>query len=1140
MGQRVRATTLIVGVFLAMLLAYGARGSTAGVLRANDIPTIVGFDFPEISGDTSAAGNLLTVSDGTWTGSPTFTYKWQRCNSTGGSCADISGATSHTYTTQAGDLGHVLDAVVTATNGDGFATASAATFSPIGAPAIVGFDFPTISGDTSAAGNLLTVSSGTWSGSPTITYQWQRCDSTGNNCSNISGATSHTYTTQAGDLGHVLDANVTATNANGSNFTIASTFFPLGAPAIVDFDFPSISGDPGTSGNVITVSTGTWSGSPTFTYQWAQCDVEGFNCVDIPGATSNTYTVQAGDLGHELEAVVTATNAFGTLFEEAFTAPAGLPEIVSFDFPVVSGDTTAVGSVLTVSQGTWSESPTSFGYQWGRCDANASNCVDIAGATSSTYTTQNADLGHILQAVVTATNTVGSTTALADTVAVVGAPAIVGFAFPTISGDVGAVGNVLTVSNGTWSGSPTSFTYEWSRCNSFGFSCNPIAGATAHTYTIQAADIGHVLETAVTAVNANGSTTETVQTAVVGVPHIVNFDYPAITGDQSAVGNLLTTSTGTWSGSPTFAYEWDRCDANGGNCVPIGGATATTYTTQAADLGDRLEAAVTATNTNGSATQGTWTEFAIGAPEFSAVPRISGDTGAAGNVLSVTNGTWTGSPTFAYQWQRCDTNNFICSDIVGATDVHYTIQNADLGHQLEVVVTATNANGSTIWDAETQFAVGAPQLAGAFPTITGNPTAAGNTISVTSGTWIGANSIGYQWSRCNADFTGCTPIAGQTASSYQLTGADIGHIVDVTVTATNTNGSSFADASALAGAPFNVTLPQISGDVSAVGNTLTVSNGTWLGTPTFARRWFRCDATGFNCTVIAGATGATYTLADADVGHTLFAEVTGTNHVGATVSDTVNTVVVGTGASQHLLTVSLAGAGAGTVTSSPDGIVCGGECLAEFSSGTAVILTPVAATGSTFTGWSGGGCTGTGACSVTVEADTTVTASFALTPSAPTIASFNPTSAGAHATVTVTGTNLTFTTAVTLGGVPVPFHVVSATTLTFTVPAGSLGGHIAITTTSGNITSAGTLGILQPPAITSIGPGSGPAGTLVTITGTNLGSVVGVEIGHIVVVPTSVSATTVTFVVPPGATSGTLTVLSPAGSATSVGTFTVT
>lgn len=75
------------------------------------------------------------------------------------------------------------------------------------------------------------------------------------------------------------------------------------------------------------------------------------------------------------------------------------------------------------------------------------------------------------------------------------------------------------------------------------------------------------------------------------------------------------------------------------------------------------------------------------------------------------------------------------------------------------------------------------------------------------------------------------------------------------------------------------------------------------------------------------------------------------------------------------LTVTKAGAGSGTVTSSPAGINCGNICSANYASGTSVTLTAAAASGSTFGGWSGA-CTGTSTCTVSMTAASNVTATF--------------------------------------------------------------------------------------------------------------------------------------------------------------------
>jgi hypothetical protein len=86
---------------------------------------------------------------------------------------------------------------------------------------------------------------------------------------------------------------------------------------------------------------------------------------------------------------------------------------------------------------------------------------------------------------------------------------------------------------------------------------------------------------------------------------------------------------------------------------------------------------------------------------------------------------------------------------------------------------------------------------------------------------------------------------------------------------------------------------------------------------------------------------------------------------------------------EFLLTITKPGSGEGTVTSSPAGIVCGSECSAKFEEGKEVTLTASPAAGSTFTGWSGAGCSGTASCKVTMSEAKSVAAEFTEEESAP-------------------------------------------------------------------------------------------------------------------------------------------------------------
>ncbi len=77
---------------------------------------------------------------------------------------------------------------------------------------------------------------------------------------------------------------------------------------------------------------------------------------------------------------------------------------------------------------------------------------------------------------------------------------------PSVTGDA-IVGGTLFAHNGTWTNSPTSFSYQWLQCDRFGGSCVPVAGATGRSYGIRFADVEGTLRVDVTAKNAGGSTT---------------------------------------------------------------------------------------------------------------------------------------------------------------------------------------------------------------------------------------------------------------------------------------------------------------------------------------------------------------------------------------------------------------------------------------------------------------------------------------------------------------------------------------------------------------------------------------------------------------------------------------------------------
>jgi hypothetical protein len=174
--------------------------------------------------------------------------------------------------------------------------------------------------------------------------------------------------------------------------------------------------------------------------------------------------------------------------------------------PSVSG-TFRVGESVTATTGSWQNSPNGYSYQWRRCNDAGSGCADVSGATAKTYKLAQADTGHTIVVAVTAANADGKATAASKPSPVVSdstAPRNTGR--PALSGTA-QVGQVLHVSNGTWTGGVRSYAYRWQRCDKDGNNCAAVPGATAASYGVRAADVGLILRAGVTAANGAGQTT---------------------------------------------------------------------------------------------------------------------------------------------------------------------------------------------------------------------------------------------------------------------------------------------------------------------------------------------------------------------------------------------------------------------------------------------------------------------------------------------------------------------------------------------------------------------------------------------------------------------------------------------------------
>ena len=164
---------------------------------------------------------------------------------------------------------------------------------------------------------------------------------------------------------------------------------------------------------------------------------------------------------------MTASNAGGS--GSATSEPTGVvvpPAPVNSALPVISPSSPQQGVAESTTNGTWSNSPTSYAYQWEDCNSAGESCSNISGATSSSYTPVEGDVGHTLRVKVTATNAGGSGSATSEYNKGVLPAAPVNSAPPVISPSTPQQGVVESTTNGSWSHSPTCYAYQWEDCNS--------------------------------------------------------------------------------------------------------------------------------------------------------------------------------------------------------------------------------------------------------------------------------------------------------------------------------------------------------------------------------------------------------------------------------------------------------------------------------------------------------------------------------------------------------------------------------------------------------------------------------------------------------------------------------------------------
>jgi subtilisin family serine protease len=379
---------------------------------------------------------------------------------------------------------------------------------------------PTISGEY-RVGAPLTASVAPWSPVAAFTYQWRRDGDM------IGGATKSTYTPDDADLGAKLSVTVTGSAAGQTPTSTTSVETPEITIGTLTASTPKIDGTVRV-GSTLRALAGSWTPGTQFTYRWYA------DGTVISGASGFAFTPTAAQRGKALTVRIFGSRAGYTAASRLSGATSAVAVgVISQGPPVILGSA-APGATLTVSRPAAVPSDVSVSYRW-RLDGRS-----IRGATRSELTMRSEWRGHDI--------TVSATVAKSGYVVktVTSAAATVGGAYttssnPTISGST-RVGSTLKVARGTWSPTPSSFSFQWYADG------QRISGATESSYTLKGTEYNKKITVSVRSYRAG---------------------YGTVLRRSAATGAVLASAV-RWAGDDEFAW-----------LVGPDGVPATTYIAQA-------------------------------------------------------------------------------------------------------------------------------------------------------------------------------------------------------------------------------------------------------------------------------------------------------------------------------------------------------------------------------------------------------------------------------------------------------------------------------------------------------------------------------------------------------------------------------
>ncbi|CAL2087606.1 PKD-like domain-containing protein [Tenacibaculum sp. 190524A05c] len=849
--------------------------SSESVVIINDDPTIT---TQPLTTQTVCVGATPTDLSVTASGGVSgLTYQWQSSSTSGSGFTDISGATSATYTPVTTSSGTTYYQVVISDTGSGCntITSSESVVSINNDPAITAQPLTT---QTVCVGATPTDLSVTASGGVTgLTYQWQSSSTSGSGFTDISGATSATYTPVTTSSGTIYYKVVISDTGSGCNDITSSE------SVVIVNDDPTITVQPIATQTICIGATPTDlsvtanGGVTGLTYQWQSSSTSGSGFTDISGATSTTYTPVTTSSGTTYYQVVISDTGSGCNTITSSESVVIINEDPTITAQPLTTQTICIGATPTDLSVTANGGVTGLTYQWQSSSTSGSGFSDISGATSATYTPVTTSSGTTYYQVVISDAGSGCNTIISsESVVIINEdPSITSQPLTTQSICVGATPTDLVV---TVTGGVTGLTYQWQSSSISGSGFSDISGATTATYTPVTTSSGTTYYQVIISDSGSGCNTITSSESVV----IINDD-PTITAQPLAtqtvcIGATPTDLSVTASGGVTgLTYQWQSSSTSGSGFTDISGATTATYTPVTTSFGTTYYQVIISDTGSGCNTITSSESVVIinEDPTITAQPLTTQTicVGASPSDLSVTaNGGATG---LTYQWQSSSTSGSGFTDIIGATSATYTPVTTSSGTTYYQVIISDSGSGcNTVISSESVVIINDDPAITTQPITTQTICAGATPTDLSVAATGGVTGLTYQWQSSSTSGSGFTDISGANLATYTPVTTSSGttyYQVVISDTGSGCNTITSNESVVIINADPTITAQPLTTQTICSGVTPTDLAVTATGGVTgLTYQWQSSSTSGSGFADISGATSATYTPVTTSSGTTYY------------------------------------------------------------------------------------------------------------------------------------------------------------------------------------------------------------------------------------------------------------------------------